>query len=136
MFKQNACRISLLTVVATTLLLTTACTKNKGLPPSVVSGCAIDSSRLVNVTYAGSIQPLISTYCTTVNGRGCHVTGGTEGAVGIFDNYQGVKDKVDDQSFENRVFKEGDMPPADVPQMSCTDKEVLKKWLSMGAQNN
>ncbi len=118
-----------------------SCTKDKGLPETA-NNEPIDSSRLDSVGYAKDIQPMMVKYCLQFGQQTCHVSPSSEFANGIFDNYQGLKDKVDNGSIMARVLTPGapnPMPPANTqgPQsLTATDLAVLRKWVDNGAPNN
>ena len=115
------------------LVLFAACTKDKkAAPPApadttstqpVVSDC--DSSK---VLYCNKVRAIINASCAVT---GCHVNGGT--GTGNFATYAGVKAKVDNGTFEQRVFVFGDMPPATHPQLSTADTTSLRQWLDTGS---
>ncbi|MGQ1785290.1 MULTISPECIES: c-type cytochrome [unclassified Saccharicrinis] len=79
------------------------------------------------VSYSTDISPIIQMSCIS-----CHTQGGF--ANGFFDDYDGVKTKVDNGSFRQRVLVQKDMPP----EGSLSDKELelIKAWLDDGAPNN
>ncbi len=81
------------------------------------------------VSYSAHVEPIINMSCATT---ACHTQGGF--ANGNFDNYDGVKAKVDNGSFNQRVLVNKDMPP----EGSLSDEELalLKAWLDDGAPNN
>lgn len=81
------------------------------------------------VTYSMHIEPIISASCATSS---CHVPGGAGN--GNFQNYEGVKLKVENASFMNRVIVEQNMPPNG--DLSACEIELLKVWLRNGAPNN
>lgn len=74
------------------------------------------------------VQPIIVQHCNNSN---CHAPGGTGN--GVFDNYAGVKAKVDNNSFANRVLDIRDMPGYPLP--AC-DYVLLQAWLEAGAPEN
>lgn len=82
-----------------------------------------------NISFSEDIFPIIQGNCSTA---GCHVAGGS--APGIFSNYAGVMDKVNNGSFENRVIVQRDMPP----NGSLTECQInlIQAWLSAGAPDN
>jgi hypothetical protein len=81
------------------------------------------------VSFSADIFPIIEMSCATT---ACHKQGGF--ANGIFEDYTGVKAKVDNGSFHQRVLVDKDMPPGG----SLSDEElaILKAWLDNGAPNN
>lgn len=83
----------------------------------------------INASFAEDISPIISNSCSTV---GCHIQGGSGN--GIFENYEGVKAKVDNGSFKKRVLEDKDMPPSG--SLSECQLEFISAWLEAGALNN
>lgn len=83
----------------------------------------------IAVSYDESIKPIIESSC---NDAACHVPGGTGN--GLFVNYAGVKDKVDNGSMRERVVELRNMPPNE-PLNAC-QISLFKAWLDQGAQNN
>jgi len=81
------------------------------------------------VTYAEDIQPIIVARCAT---SGCHTAGGTGN--GNFDTYSGLFQKVQNNSFENRVLIQRNMPPNGF--LNDCEIETLQQWLNEGAPNN
>jgi hypothetical protein len=103
-----------------------------------LSGCYYDKEDLLYgnddcqvdaVSYSMDIEPIINNSCAT---SGCHVQGGSGN--GIFDAYAGVKAKVDNGSFRQRVIADRDMPPG-TPLTNCQIK-YIEEWLNQGAPNN
>ena len=84
---------------------------------------------VTNVTYSTDIVPIINTTCAT---SGCHVAGGS--GPGDFTTYAGLKAKVDNGSFVNRVLVQKNMPPSG-PLSDCNEAK-LQKWIDDGALNN
>lgn len=83
----------------------------------------------LNVTYAIEVEGIIVESCAI---SGCHVPSGTGN--GNFLEYEGVKDKVDNGSFENRVILQKNMPPNG--SLSACEIDQLKSWIGQGALNN
>lgn len=88
-----------------------------------------DDCVVEGLSYSVDIEPIINSSCAT---SGCHVQGGSEN--GIFDSYAGVKAKVDNGSFRQRVIADRDMPPGS-PLSNCQIK-YIEEWLNQGAPNN
>lgn len=82
-----------------------------------------------DITFSGRIQPLISLNCAS--SPACHGSGSGQGD---FTTYAGVKAKVDNGTFENRVLIQKTMPPAGA--LSDCDLTALRGWLDAGAPNN
>ncbi|MEQ8907855.1 MAG: hypothetical protein RIC95_01570 [Vicingaceae bacterium] len=84
------------------------------------------------ISFQADVQPIIQANCAT---SGCHnavtVAGG-----GNFTTYAGIKAKVDNGSFENRVIVRQDMPPSNKTPLSNSEIDLLKDWLEAGAPNN
>lgn len=80
------------------------------------------------VSFANDIMPMIQGNCVT----GCHVAGGT--GSGIFENYNEVKAKVDNNSMMQRVVVSQDMPPGS----TLTECQIsqMQAWILNGAPNN
>ena len=83
---------------------------------------------LSNVTWSGTVKPIMETRCAT---PGCHVPGGT--GPGDFNQYTEVKARVDNGKFQQFVFDARTMPPGGMP--SCELKK-LQNWVAAGAPNN
>ncbi len=81
------------------------------------------------VSFSNHILPIVQASCAT---SGCHTQGG--GGNGIFENYNQVKDKIDNNSFYDRVIVAQDMPPGE----ALNDCQILliQTWLDQGAPNN
>lgn len=89
----------------------------------------IVSCDTTTVSFSNDILPISQSSCAVV---GCHVAGG--GAPGILDSYEGIKAKVDEGKFKNRVVVLKDMPPS-APLTDCQILHITK-WLNDGAPNN
>jgi hypothetical protein len=83
----------------------------------------------VAITYNEHIEPIIRGQCAI---SGCHVAGGTGN--GIFESYEGVKDKVNDGSLLRRTVVDRDMPPSG-PLSDCQIKQI-QAWIAEGAPEN
>lgn len=81
------------------------------------------------ITYTKNIQPIIANNCAI---PGCHVPGGS--GSGDFTSYSGVKAKVDNGTFHQRVIVEKTMPPAG--PLGNNQLQILEKWINAGAPNN
>jgi hypothetical protein len=81
------------------------------------------------VSFSADILPIAQNSCSVI---GCHVAGGS--APGILDSYAGIKAKVDEGKFKNRVIVLQDMPPS-APLDACQIQHITK-WLNDGAPNN
>ncbi|MBA3900460.1 MAG: hypothetical protein H0X62_09670 [Bacteroidetes bacterium] len=88
-----------------------------------------DLCETVEVKFRQHIFPIFQGNCSTV---GCHVAGGT--GPGIFENYEGIKAKVDNNSIEQRVLVRKDMPPSQ-PLNDCQLSQI-QAWIDAGAPNN
>lgn len=92
-------------------------------PPPTMDLC--DS---LNVTFSGTVVPLLNANCTT---PGCHSAGSGNGD---YTTYAGIKAKVDNGTFKTRVIDDKNMPPSG--PLSPSDLDKLKCWLEDGAPNN
>lgn len=103
-----------------------SCTFEKGeiLQPRVAPTKRLCDS--LNITYSGVVSNIIETNC-----NGCH---GAGYSAGDFTNYAGLKLKVDNGSFKNRVFTLKNMPISG--PLSAETLEKIQCWLDAGAPNN
>ena len=105
------------------------CAKDKGVLPagSALTNC----DTTTNITYTGIIDSIINLKCATPS---CHAPGGTGN--GDFTTYAGLKAKVDDGTFRNRVLVTKDMPSTSSGIiMSDCDLKRLEAWINKGAPN-
>lgn len=89
------------------------------------AGCIVPET----VVYAIDIEPIIAQKCAIGI---CHVTSGV--APGSFETYEGLLNKVDNGTFEERIFVRQDMPPSG--SLSSCEVQILQKWIDQGALNN
>lgn len=82
-----------------------------------------------NVTYSNDVVAIINSSCATT---GCHVAGGS--GPGDFTNYNELKAKVDNNTFQTRVLIDKTMPPS-APLSDC-ELSILQTWVDNGALNN
>lgn len=111
------------------LFLMQACTNDKGEVPKPIK----------TVSYATDIAPIMQTYCYGENGQSCHVTATNMGAPGDFTSYEGLKEKVDNNSITSRVFNLKDMPPTysnGPTALTAEHLEIFRTWVNDGAPNN
>lgn len=117
---HTSLRIAGSLLLAITLTLG-SCEKSVGkLPPKVVTLCD-------TITYTKTIRPMINKDCVS-----CH---DANSSYGDFTSFAGLKQKIDNGSFKNRVF---DSPANPMPQgaMYTQDKlDIIKCWLDKGAPN-
>jgi len=106
------------------IVMVSSCKKDKGKIP-ITSQSFCDS---LQVKYSVHIQPVIQSQCAI---SGCHTSGAS---MGDFTTYSGVKAKVDNGSFENRVLTLSNMPP--VGPLPDSTKKKIDCWLKAGAPNN
>ncbi|HEX4888104.1 MAG TPA: hypothetical protein VFV37_08665 [Luteibaculaceae bacterium] len=116
-----------------------SCTKNKGIP-GLTSNNKPDTLITGMVSYRNDIVPLMVKYCYGVDGQNCHVSNTNIGANGNFENFDGLKAKVDNGSIESRVLApDADMPPSystGPKPMTANEIEVIRTWVEQGAPNN
>lgn len=84
------------------------------------------------VSFSQRVKPIISQNC---NLSGCHGAG-TGAGRGNFTDYQGVKHKVDNGSFERRVLVQQNMPPNSRAPLSQAELNDIRSWINAGAPNN
>ena len=81
------------------------------------------------VSFKDDIEPIVQNNCAI---SGCHIAGGSGN--GLFINYAGIKDKVDNGSLRQRVVVARDMPVG-FPLTDC-QVDFIDAWTSAGAPNN
>lgn len=89
-----------------------------------------------NVTYSGTIAPIIQANCTD---RGCHTSAHPDGSK-IFETYNGVKIVVPNDQLMNALqYKNSpidNMPPAPYDKLSDCDIAKFEAWIRRGYPNN
>jgi hypothetical protein len=99
-----------------------ACAKDQGKLKKVC--VEIDS-----VKYSQHVSVIIQNNCLQ---SGCHNAGSINGDIST---YNLVQAKVNDGTFENRVFNSKDMPPAyssGPTKLDECDLKVLRQWIDQG----
>lgn len=112
-----------------------ACDKKVGKepvsnPPASTTG---STNPCDNVKYSTTIKPIIETKCAI---SGCHVSGF---GFGDFTTYAGLKQKIDDGTFKDRVFDPSARsmpPPANGGVMPTATLALIQCWLDKGANND
>lgn len=103
-----------------------------------IQGCYYDNEEelygitvcnVTNVSFANDVMPIIQGNCSV---SGCHVAGGSGN--GLFENYDQIKSKVDNGSFQDRVLDKREMPPSYA--LSDCNIQYLQAWLDAGAPDN
>ncbi len=100
----------------------------EGAHHTVCSDADCDS---VNVTFSGTIQPVIELYC-----KGCH-SGSAPSAGLSLTTYAQIKEAVDNRQLANHINQAGGysvMPPSG--QLSKCKLAQFNKWISYGTPNN
>ena len=123
--------------VAAVIAIGQSCTKNNTEELSKIDEGGITVTD--TISYATDIKPLMVTYCYGVDGQGCHISATTTSANGNFENYAGLKAKVDNGSINSRVFVAKNMPASystGPTQMTLADLNIFKAWVDQGAQDN
>src|SRR5689334_1281687 len=110
---------------AAAFLFISSCSKDKS---EDANPCTYDASQL---KYTGFIKNIIDTKCATTGS--CHGTLQGQTGGGEYINYDQVKAKIDNGSFNNRVFNLKDMPQNS--SLTECDFKKLKDWVSAGAPN-
>jgi hypothetical protein len=109
-------------------VISSSCMKEVGFPPEVKVVETCDSIGVY--TYGNFVASVMNTNCTF---SGCHNAGSSNGD---YTSYAGIKLKVDNGTFANRVFVTKDMPPTySSGPLSLSDCDIakLKKWVNSGA---
>jgi hypothetical protein len=115
-------KIHLTVLVALMIAMTSSCLNDKPDDTVPASGC--------DTTYYGTtIYPIIETKCMG-NNPACHITGGSGN--GDYSKFVNLKQKIDNGSFQDRVFVVKDMPPAGYPQLTQAELNILTDWVSSG----
>ncbi len=85
-----------------------------------------------NVTYSGTVAPIMATYC-----NGCHNASSPSDGI-IVDNYNDLIITVGNGSFWGSINHEAGFSPMPRNQPKLSDCNLLKirKWLDDGAVNN
>lgn len=84
----------------------------------------------INVTYSGTIEPLLRTNCAV---PGCHAFGG-EGT-GDFTQFGVVAAAVDDGTLQT-VLNARSMPPLGYAPLRACQVQQIGKWVANGALND
>ncbi|TVR79907.1 MAG: hypothetical protein EA412_05590 [Chitinophagaceae bacterium] len=106
----------------------TACTKDKAESPFDVELC-IDNF----YSFVIDVQPIVNNSCAY---PGCH---GMLSPYGDFTTYEGIKESLENGSFQQRVFEVQNMPPGNVPEsrrLQTFELEILKCWVNDGYPQN
>jgi hypothetical protein len=118
---------ALLFILAMSVVVINSCTKDKGEPISPDVLLCGDTS---HITYTNYVSSVLVTNCTL---SGCH----TSSFIGFdYTNYAGIKAKVDNGSFQNRVLNLKNMPsPLSTGPTSLDHCTLLKlqAWVNDGA---
>lgn len=101
-------------------------------------GCYYDAEEVLypgsfcdtaNVTYTGTIKPIIDANCATT---GCHVSGGT--GVGNFTVFSELSSRVQNGTFTAVVLEARSMPPG--YDLSDCALDQLTIWVNAGGPEN
>lgn len=93
----------------------------------LLGSCSDNKVDCSTVTYSQTIVPILSNSCM---GSSCH---GAGSANGDYTAYAGIRAKVDNGSFKDRVLDKKNMPPNG---LSKEDLNKMKCWFDAGAPNN
>ncbi|PCH66762.1 MAG: hypothetical protein COC01_07310 [Bacteroidetes bacterium] len=115
---------NLLVLVSIAVLLH-SCAKEQAADPNAGNTTDCDSTK---VTYCYPVKDIIASSCES----GCHEPNGTGN--GNFTTYSGIKAKVDNGSFENRVLVLKNMPPSS--SLTTAQLQDLQTWFDNGAPEN
>jgi hypothetical protein len=101
------------------------------------SGCYYDNEEelypfdfcdVTNVTYSGTIQPIVQGNCAV---PGCHVPGATSPDLST---YAGLKTAADNGKLRQQTIVARTMPPSGA--LPGCDQLAIQAWLDAGAPNN
>jgi hypothetical protein len=112
-----------------------SCTKH-----NIVDDVAPPPCDTTGVTFAGTIFPIFTNYCSNQSNGDCHFSGAVTGKPD-YTAYAGIKQKIDDGRIQARLF---DANPTQMPpsyssgprDMSDCEKSKILSWISAGAPNN
>ena|ERR1700746_3520921 len=104
-----------------------ACDNKKGLLPPKITVSAHDPY-CDTITYSKNVVPITNATCATPH---CHNAGSVNGDFTI---YAGIKAKIDNGTFNNRVFVVKDMPSTG--PLTADQFKILQCWFNGGAPNN
>jgi hypothetical protein len=126
-------------ILLLSLIYVQACTYKKAPEPK--NAVTSNTTNLnTAISYSVDIKPLLVTYCLGQGSQSCHVTNSNQGASGDFTTYGGLDAKVNNGTIQSRVFNtNGGMPPSystGPTNLSLTDLQKFKDWVSQGAKNN
>ncbi|MDI9341080.1 MAG: hypothetical protein QM534_10975 [Sediminibacterium sp.] len=120
---------NLLIAAGLVVLVIFSCTNKKGkMVPSSSNPTSSGTNSCDTITYAKHIAPIMSSSCNS-----CHSSGNP---LGDMTTYSGVKLKVDDGSFKQKVLVDKTMPKSPVSPLSQKQLEMIQCWLDKGAPNN
>lgn len=109
-------RLVVLIVISATIF---SCKKDSATVATNTATC--DST----ISYAGSISPLVTTYCAVA---GCHATGSSYGALTTYIQVYNARTKIYTE------VNTGSMPRGTT--LSSAQKTKILCWISNGASNN
>ena len=94
--------------------------------------CATAGCDTSNITFSGSVKPVLTTYCT-----GCHSGSAPSGSIGL-DTYEGTKISATNGSLLGSVqHAQGYSPmPQGSNKLSDCSISTIKKWIDLGAKND
>lgn len=96
------------------------------------TNCATLSCDTANVTFSGSVKPVLETYCT-----GCHQASAPSGDIAL-DTHAGVMPTVTNGTLIGSIqHASGYSPmPQGAGKLSDCSISIIKKWIAEGALNN
>ena len=114
------------------LILSIGCSKDETAPPEDMPPES-DPCENVTASYMDDIRPIIDASCAI---SGCHVEGG-QGS-GIFETFEGVKEKADNGSLLIRAVTQANMPPSSssAPVPTSSERNLIRCWIEAGAMMN
>jgi len=102
----------------------------QGAKHTTCDSTATDICDSLNVTYSGTIKPIIDNYCAT-----CHSGSNPPGGV-LLQNYSELVSVINDGNFQTLVFNYTDNPMPPSGKLNTCKIAQLKKWIADGMPNN
>ena len=135
MYNSNCKKLVLISAFLVAFILISGCSKDDDVSnePDNTPPTGIDTCMEIDPSYEDDIKPIIEASCAIED---CHVSGGR--GSGIFESYDGVKDKVDNESLLRRAVTNANMPPASssAPKPTAEQRNLIKCWIEDGALDN
>ena len=135
MYSSPCNKLFLATICLAFLVLISSCSKDEDTTPDPdnSSPSGMDTCIEIDPSFKDDILPIIEATCAIET---CHVSNGSGN--GIFDSYDAIKGKVDNESLLRRAVTDANMPPASSvgPKPTAAQRNLIKCWIEDGAANN